>query len=625
MTEPPGLPSALGIEAVEWLGEGAESLTVRVSGRWRRRRPTWSGQAMLVIEAEGTRHRYPAMPEPPSLTGAAPGTWQMSFAVPASVASRAGSRAWIQLGSVVVPLPVPVTAEASEPADEETLGLRRIRSAELAAEAAARRVIEVQAEARALEARIDELEVELAQAAVLARERARGLRTAEQRAHSEQALRQELEERVASLEATGFADGDERDLRIAELELELERLRRSVDEAEQATRAALTARQRAERRVEELRARPRTDARRLDAELVVARAAAPAPPPRGPAGPTGTDGLLWLEREHRLIAGRAAGKATDQTLAALREELARGAKSEAELRGAVSELRAARGTAPPEADAALSSTLAELRAELSGLRAALGAEATEREQAEQRVARAYVAVQEVRDWLAQIRGVDLELPGDPPDPSGTVEAERLSAALVRLRESARQPDAELVPASREWLPQALRALARTDPDGAALVLAVLLPAPATDARVAARLLAAGRLRRRLRRGAARLRGRRRVADSLARLLRTPVRMGELRIDARSALLLAAAMIDPDWSRQERFTIAYDSGPYLHVRGADRPLVSDATLGAVATKIVCGSQLLPAVLTGERPSGTVIVGDPEPLELVRAWLERAQSG
>ena len=157
------------------------------------------------------------------------------------------------------------------------------------------------------------------------------------------------------------------------------------------------------------------------------------------------------------------------------------------------------------------------------------------------------------------------------------------------------------------------------------MLGALLPAPSADARVAARLLAAGRLRRRLRRGAARVRGRRQLADSLDRLLRTPVRMGELRIDARSALLLTAAMIDPDWSRDQRFTIAYDSGPYLHVRGADRPLVSDATLGAVATTIVCGPQLLTAVLSGERPAGTVILGDQEPLELVQAWLERAQSG
>ena len=67
------VPPALGIEGVEWLMlEGADSLTVRVTGRWRRRRPTWTGQPLLVLEAHGQRHRFPAMPEPPSLTGTAP-------------------------------------------------------------------------------------------------------------------------------------------------------------------------------------------------------------------------------------------------------------------------------------------------------------------------------------------------------------------------------------------------------------------------------------------------------------------------------------------------------------------------------------------------------------------------
>src|SRR5690348_6694292 len=111
MSEPPALPSALGIEAVEWLAQGADSLTVRVGGRWRRRRPSISGQPLLVIEAGTTRRRFPAMPEPPGLTGAAPGTWQMSFSVPAAMMKRAGARAWLQLGSVVVPLPVPVSEE----------------------------------------------------------------------------------------------------------------------------------------------------------------------------------------------------------------------------------------------------------------------------------------------------------------------------------------------------------------------------------------------------------------------------------------------------------------------------------------------------------------------------------
>ena len=105
------MPSALGIEAVEWFARGEESLTVRVTGRWRRRRPALSGQPLLVIEADGQRHRFPAMPEPPGLTGAAPGTWQLSFTVPAALAPRRLERAWLQMGAVVVPLPVAVHGE----------------------------------------------------------------------------------------------------------------------------------------------------------------------------------------------------------------------------------------------------------------------------------------------------------------------------------------------------------------------------------------------------------------------------------------------------------------------------------------------------------------------------------
>ena len=56
------LPASLGIEAVELVAEGRRSVTVRVSGRWRRRRPEMRGQAMLVVDAESGRQRFLAMP-----------------------------------------------------------------------------------------------------------------------------------------------------------------------------------------------------------------------------------------------------------------------------------------------------------------------------------------------------------------------------------------------------------------------------------------------------------------------------------------------------------------------------------------------------------------------------------
>ena len=95
------------------MAEGGRSVTVRVTGRWRRRRPELRGQAMLVVETGTVRQRFVAMPEPPSLTGAAPGTWRMAFTVPAELAPQLPGKTFLQLGAVMVPLPV---GEMVEPA-----------------------------------------------------------------------------------------------------------------------------------------------------------------------------------------------------------------------------------------------------------------------------------------------------------------------------------------------------------------------------------------------------------------------------------------------------------------------------------------------------------------------------
>ena len=73
---------------------------------------------MLVIEVDGVRRRFPAMPEPPSLAGGGPGIWRLSFAVPGELAPDPGARAWLQFGTVVVPLPravqVPGTRDVAD-------------------------------------------------------------------------------------------------------------------------------------------------------------------------------------------------------------------------------------------------------------------------------------------------------------------------------------------------------------------------------------------------------------------------------------------------------------------------------------------------------------------------------
>jgi hypothetical protein len=126
MSELPGT-SAVSIESVEWSAESGGNLTVRITGRWRRRRPVSTGQPTLVIEAEGRRHRYPAMPEPPSVGGTGPGVWRLSFTIPGWMAPDLG-RTWLQFGTVVVPLPVAVPAPGeSSPTPCRRPASRRLR------------------------------------------------------------------------------------------------------------------------------------------------------------------------------------------------------------------------------------------------------------------------------------------------------------------------------------------------------------------------------------------------------------------------------------------------------------------------------------------------------------------
>ncbi|HEX4281789.1 MAG TPA: hypothetical protein VHZ27_13555, partial [Solirubrobacteraceae bacterium] len=256
------LPSALGIEAVELVSEGGRSVTVRVTGRWRRRRPEMRGQAMLVVETETGRQRFPAMPEPPSLMGAAPGTWRMSFTVPAELAPELAGGTFLQLGGVMVRLPVgevPSTAdEVAEGPPPELLEARQLRTSELAAESARRRAAAAEATVARLRVRIGEIEDELAGARAeserlhdVISERERELRGAEQHIHAERALRVEVEQTLG--EKTRAMAHDLRVLHehVADLERDLTRMRRAVDEAEHLAAAAEAGRTEAERRLAE--------------------------------------------------------------------------------------------------------------------------------------------------------------------------------------------------------------------------------------------------------------------------------------------------------------------------------------------------------------------------------------
>jgi hypothetical protein len=449
------LPSSLGIEAVELVSHGGATVTVRVTGRWRRRRPELRGQAMLVVEAVGGRQRFLAMPEPPSLTGAAPGTWRMSFAVPAELASELPGRTFLQLGSVMVPLPVGSATEAADAPERPSLDVleaRRVRSSELAAESARRRAAEAEAAVAEHTARVDELERELEEArgrsdalkAEIA-ERERRLRGSEQHVYAERALRAELEQQL--IEQTRAAERDSGALhgRVRELERELDRMRRAVDEAQHLANAARAARASAERRLAE-RAEP-------PPALAVSPTPAVTPPPpvatpsplpaaSPPPPPLAVDRArvrafaveLALARATTTspVAGpRRAPRALDGDRAALVLEsvMAEGRAGRGAAERRIAEQLAAEHLAAEQRATELERELAEARLEL----------ADQRRLSE----RAYAAIELVRAELERLRNAPPPDPPDPPNPpgppAGPVQPERLSAALARLRETTPPP------------------------------------------------------------------------------------------------------------------------------------------------------------------------------------------
>ncbi len=525
MSDLPG-SAAVGIESVEWAAESGGNLTLRVTGRWRRRRPASTGQPTLVIEAEGRRHRFPALPEPPSVGGTGPGVWRLGFTVPGWMAPDLG-RTWLQFGTVVVPLPVAVPApgevlaswseprrspaepaEPAEPAASPAAGAAEpaaqpptgpppagpppapesppARASESSAapppparageapappsdaeppmpgppEPPARRppaaeppppgrptLTPVPAlpeppplETRVadLASRIESLERELATAradrdrlAGAAAEGDRDRRRAEQRAHAEQALRQDIAQQLAATaqeaERARQAMGDlaAAEERIRALEEELRRARRRGDEAEQLAAAAQMARDRAERERDEhgreltrareaaaraassegarlafesrLRQRRVTATGRVAAEP--ARAALwpepgpPPPPPPEPVPPPMPEPppmpgppppvpeppppLPESPPPPALHGGGDAGG----LLVNLRQELTARARIEAALRSRVIDVES-RLAARVLLEQRTSALLRELRAELDTLRRALAGERTRRGEAE---------------------------------------------------------------------------------------------------------------------------------------------------------------------------------------------------------------------------------------------------
>lgn len=700
-----GSSAAVGIESVEWLDAGSGQLTVRVTGRWRRRRG-WvesRGPTMLVIEAEGRRHRFPATPEPPSLSGVAPGTWRLTFSVPAEIAHELGGHVWLALGTVTVPLPVPRSgerpgAEDRPPAEEEKAPEEDRPPPEEEAPRGERPLAEERSPPAGTERGPGRLEIERAWRRADAAERTAG----------------ELGERVSALERA----------------LELERAERVLQAARPEPVDPAGAEQQRLRAEDALRAARRGSAIRVPAE--------PPPPPAGPPA-SGAPGFA-----PPAAAPREEHPDDPDTVSALRRELRARVIAEAALHARIVQAET-RLAARVLLEQRTTAALAELRTEFERLQEALEHERARRRDAEATAAElraelggqrersrdAHAAIDELRTAIellrppapgpAPVRGG--ESAASPPAAGEPVTPDRLSDALARLRQTSEPREGEdpgaplseatLVPAvpiappapglaplsipaagttvavAGPTVEEPFRRLVARDADRAGRLLIGLLgaqraawphavaydvvlgpgygcvlvssgergvsversAAPRTREQVAfqvigaparlARLLSAGPLRRLLRVGIARVRGRRDGLGALRALLALPLDLGALQAagaaaDGETLFTLLAAMIDPAWTHGERFTISHTDerghAVFLQIRDGQPPLVSlEPPAGRVATALAGSAESLWRTFAGGAPepaagaAGVLVGGDQGPLMLVREWANRAQSG
>lgn len=511
--------AAVGIETVEWLDGGSGNLIVRVTGRWRRRRPASTAQVTLVIESEGRRHRFPAMPEPPSLGGTGPGMWRLSFAVPGSLALALGGHLWLALGTVTVPLPAPGAGERASP-ETRNGHPAPIESPHPADEPPpVDHVSELERQLADTRADRDQLAASLAEG-----ERTR--RVAEQRAHAEQALRRDLARQLTSHEREGeraretMGELAAAEDRIRTLERQLRDARRREAEAEQQAAAAVArARGRPaaegepppavlsqqplarDREAEQLRFE-----RRLQASLAGTEARVPVEPTRPIARPRGQ-----VRAPEAAVAGRdhpeppepeppeshptAGPPARPAPLAipasalvdTLRRELDARAAGEAALR---SRLVAAetRLAARVLLDQRTSEALRQFRTELERLRVALEDERSRRRSAESRAAELEAERRvgmQAEEGAAAAEPLPPAPPGRPPAQTGPaagagpVQVDRLSDALTRLRESVTPPEAApgttlSLTAGGRTLETAFRRMVKRDAAGAGELLLDLL-------------------------------------------------------------------------------------------------------------------------------------------------------
>lgn len=108
----------LQINAAECQPLGDEKLQVRLYGSWRERARVPLERPMLVVVADGRKHRFPAIPQPRRSRASAGSDWSAGFTVPAWIGPRLEGNSSLHFGEVTFELTPALFAETL-PVDED--------------------------------------------------------------------------------------------------------------------------------------------------------------------------------------------------------------------------------------------------------------------------------------------------------------------------------------------------------------------------------------------------------------------------------------------------------------------------------------------------------------------------
>ncbi len=116
MTDSAHVEPPIAIQRVERVGGEGDNVRLRVSGRWLVESRSDEHEALLVIQLEGRRHRFPAARRPPGASPP-PGTWRAEFTIPSwAVPSRPGQAA-VWVGNAVIGVGPPGARPSQPPPD----------------------------------------------------------------------------------------------------------------------------------------------------------------------------------------------------------------------------------------------------------------------------------------------------------------------------------------------------------------------------------------------------------------------------------------------------------------------------------------------------------------------------